>query len=177
MIYVWIVLFILAVIGFWLLNVIGFPGNWCTVVLIGLWMWIGPESAPWQIGWPILVATLVLAGFAELFELAASMLGAKQVGGTKRGAWLSVLGSIVGGIFGAVIGFPVPIIGWLVGSIFFACVGAMVGAFLGEKWAGKPTKESMHVGSFAFVGRFLGTAGKVVVGSIIALVALLSLFF
>ena len=177
MIYVWIVLFVVAVGTFWLLNVFGFPGNWFTAALVALWMWLGPDNPPLQIGWPILVAILVLAGVAELIELLASVIGAKQIGGTRRGAWLSLFGSIIGGIAGAVIGFPVPIIGWLAGSIFFACVGALLGAVIGERWAGKPMKESLHVGGMAFAGRFFGTASKVILGSVIAVVAILSLIF
>lgn len=177
MIYVWIILFLLAILLCWLANVLGFPGNWCTALLIGIWMWVGPVDPPFQIGWPILVVILVLALAAELVELGASMLGAKKFGGSKRGAWLSLLGSIIGGFAGAVIGFPIPILGWIVGSLVFACIGALVGAFLGEKWAGKTTQESLEVGGIALAGRFFGTAAKIVVGSVVAIVATASLFF
>ena len=179
MIYLWITLFVIAIILFWLLNVVGLPGNWFAAGLIALWMWLGPSSVPLQIGWPILASILVLAGFGELIEFAAGMIGAKQVGGTKRGAWLALLGSMIGGLFGAIVGIPIPIpiVGFVVSSLLFACIGALLGAMVGEKWAGKPMSESMQVGGMAFVGRFFGTAAKIVVGSVISVVSILGLCF
>ena len=70
---------------------------------------------------------------------------------------------MAGAVFG--IPFPIPLVGMLIGSILFAGVGAWIGATLGERWVGKPMNESVKIGAVAFLGRLLGTAGKLVVGS------------
>ena len=94
----------------------------------------------------------------------------------SRAATASLIGSILGGIAGAIFGLPIPIIGWIVGSVLFACVGAMIGATLGERWMGKPIKSSLQIGGAAFIGRMLGTVGKITLGSVMAAVAILGLF-
>ena len=165
MIYVWLTLFIVAIILFWALNLIGLPGNWMIVAIAVLWLFVGP--AKYQFHWAIPVTLTVLAVIAELIEFLASVLGTKKLGGSTRGATLSVVGSIVGGMAGAFIGipFPIPLVGMVIGSVLFAAGGAWVGASLGEKWIGKSTEESLKIGGAAFVGRLVGTAGKLMIGS------------
>lgn len=153
-----------------MLNFVGLPGNWLIIAIVGVWVWLGPER--FQFPWVVLVALIALALIGEAVEFATSVLGTKKMGGSSRGATLSVIGSIIGGLIGAVIGIPVPIpiIGILIGSILFASIGAMVGAMAGEYWIGTPMKKSVKIGSAAFVGRALGTVGKITMGS--AMVAL-----
>ena len=165
MIYVWLTLFIVAVILFWALNLLGLPGNWLIVAIAVLWMLVGPVG--YQFHWAIPAVLTILAVIGELIEFLASVLGTKKLGGSTRGATLSVVGSITGGIVGAFFGipFPVPLVGMVIGSVLFAAIGAWVGASLGEKWMGKTVEESLKIGGAAFVGRLLGTAGKLLVGS------------
>ena len=176
MVYVWLTLFIVSVILFWVLNLIGLPGNWMIVAIALLWTFFGPNH--YQFHWGIPVALVVLATIGELIEFLTSVLGTKQLGGSTRGATLSVIGSIAGGLAGAVFGipFPIPLVGMLIGSILFAGIGAWVGATLGEKWVGKPMKESVKIGAAAFVGRLFGTAGKLVVGSTMVVLAIAAPF-
>ena len=176
MVYVWLTLFILAVLFFWTLNLVGLPGNWLIVIIAIFWTLIGP--AGYQFHWAISVALGVLALVGELLEFLTSVLGTKKLGGSTRGATLSVIGSIVGGLLGAIFGipFPIPLVGMLIGSVLFAGVGAWVGASLGEKWIGKSTRESLKIGGAAFVGRLLGTAGKLLVGSTMVVLAIAAPF-
>jgi uncharacterized protein YqgC (DUF456 family) len=176
MIYVWLTLFIILIIVFWCLNLVGLPGNWFIVAIALLWIYLGP--ADYHIHWSVAVALTVLAIVGELIEFLTSVLGTKKLGGTTRGATLSVIGSVIGGLVGAIFGIPVPIplVGILIGSILFAGIGAWVGATLGEKWAGKPMKESVQIGGAAFVGRILGTGGKLVVGSTMVVLAIAAPF-
>ncbi len=177
MIYVWLTLLILLLIIAWMTNLFGLPGNWMMVLLVGLWAWWQPEDSVMDIsGWSW-AGTLALAGLGELFEFLASVLGAKRAGGSRRAAVLSIVGSIVGGLTGAVLGLPIPLIGWLVGSVLFACLGAFIGALVGERWYGSDLDSSVKVGTAAFVGRLLGTIGKLATGAGILVVAILSLFF
>ena len=165
MVYVWLTLFIVLVILFWAINLIGLPGNWLIVAIAVLWTLVGP--ADYQFHWGISVALVLLAGLGELIEFFTSVLGTKQLGGSTRGATLSVIGSIAGGMVGAVFGipFPVPLVGMLIGSLLLAGVGAWIGASIGERLVGKPMKVSVKIGAAAFLGRLFGTAGKLVVGS------------
>ena len=165
MVYVWLTLFIVAVIIFWALNFLGLPGNWLIVIIAIAWTLVGPQDINFH--WAVPVALGFLAMIGELIEFLTSVLGTKKLGGSTRGATLSVIGSIVGGIIGAIFGIPIPIplVGMVIGSVLFAAIGAWVGASLGEKWIGKSTEESLKIGGAAFVGRLVGTAGKLMVGS------------
>ncbi len=176
MVYVWLTLFIVLVILFWGLNLVGLPGNWLIVAIALLWMFVGPAS--YQFHWGILIALTLLAIIGELIEFLTSVLGTKKLGGSNRGATLSVVGSIVGGMAGAAFGipFPIPLVGMLIGSILFAGVGAWIGATLGERWVGKPLNESVKIGAIAFLGRLLGTAGKLMVGSTMVVLAIAAPF-
>jgi uncharacterized protein YqgC (DUF456 family) len=177
MIYVWLTLFILLVMTFWLLNLIGIPGNWMIVAISLLWIIIGPSD--YRFSWIVIVVLVILALIGEAIEFGASVVGTKKLGGSGRGAALSVVGSIVGGIVGAFFGIPVPIplVGMLIGSLLFAAMGAWIGATIGEKWVGKPMKESVQIGGAAFAGRLLGTLGKLVVGSTMVAISIAAPFF
>ena len=176
MIYLWIVLFILLLIVLWLTSLFGLPGNWMMIGAAAIWTWLVGESFA-EIGWISILLVIVLAALGELLEFGASVLGTRHVGGGRRAATLSVIGSIVGGIVGIFIGLPIPIVGWIIGSLIFACVGALIGAIIGEKWQGSNFNTSLKVGGAAFAGRFVGTVSKIVIGAVILVIVVLNLFF
>ena len=115
----------------------------------------------------------------EAIEFLASVFGTQQMGGSRRSATLSVVGSVIGGIAGAIMGvpIPIPIVGILIGSVLFASIGAMIGAMIGEHSHGKAVKESVKIGTAAFVGRLLGTAGKIIIGSSMMILTVIAPFF
>ena len=176
LIYLLLTGFILLVIGFWVLNFFGLPGNWLIIDVAALWIWLGPQQ--FQFSWWLLLVLLVMAVMGEVIEFAASVFGTKKMGGSSRGATLSVFGSIIGAIMGAVMGIPIPIpvVGILIGSILFAGIGAMLGAMIGEYWVGSTTKQTMKIGGAAFFGRMLGTVGKITIGSGMAVLTVLAPF-
>lgn len=177
MIYLGLFLFISLILAFWLINFFGLPGNWLIVVAALVWMWLGP--AEYGFGWWLPAVLTVLGLVGEGIEFGASVLGTKRLGGSNRGATCAVIGSIAGAVAGAVLGIPIPIpvIGILVGSVLFAGLGAWGGAILGEHWEGKPWSEAWKIGGAAFVGRVLGTAGKIVIGSAMAILTIVALFW
>ena len=146
------------------------------VLIAAIWIWLGPSQEPFNIDWAIVFVLLGLAIAGELVEFGASVAGTSKMGGSKAGATASLVGSIVGGIAGAFFGLPIPVVGWIIGSVLFACIGAMVGATLAERLSGKPMKSSLQIGGAAFVGRMLGTVGKITLGSVMAIVVILGLF-
>lgn len=177
MIYLWLTLFVSLIVFFWSLNFIGLPGNWLILGLALAWMLVGPES--YRFSWLVILVLALLATLGEAIEFGASVLGTKKLGGSTRGATLSVVGSIIGGIAGAIFGipFPIPLVGMLIGSVLFAAAGAWIGATLGEKWVGKPLKESVQIGGAAFAGRLAGTAGKLALGAAMMAIAIVAPFF
>lgn len=162
----------------WLSNLLGLPGNWFMLGLaIGWFFLVGADSVA-HIGWQLLVVFALLSGLGELLEFLASVLGTKKVGGGKKAAICSVIGSIVGSLVGAFFGIPIPIpiVGMVIGSVLFACIGALVGATIGERWQGSKMDQSLKVGGAAFAGRFVGTMGKISMGSVILAIAVICLF-
>ncbi len=176
MVYVWIVLFIIVILVFWMTNLFGLPGNWFILAAVILWVWLGPQLEPHNLGWYNVLTLSILATLGEILEFGASVAGTNRLGGSKAGATASLIGSILGGIVGAVFGLPIPVVGWIIGTVLFACLGAMVGATLAERWMGKPMKSSLKIGGAAFIGRMLGTVGKITLGSVMTVVAILGLF-
>ena len=149
-------------------TILQLPGNWIMVLLAcGLSRW-GPEPAmfsPW-----LLIGIAIVALGAELLEMAAGAAGARRAGGSRRGAFLALIGSLAGGILGT---FIVP----LIGSIIGACIGAFLGALIGEISGGRALKESLHSGKGAAKGRLAGMAIKLGAGGLIWLSTAIAAFW
>lgn len=176
--YLVLILFVLALIVSWFGNLFGLPGNWAMVALTLVWYFFTSPETHWHIGLWMVVVFVALAGIGELVEFAASVLGTKHAGGSRRAATCSVVGSIAGGILGGFVGLPIaiPLVGMIIGSILFACLGAMIGATLGEKSQGSEMDKSLKVGGAAFAGRFVGTVSKIAFGAAILGISILNLF-
>ena len=171
--YLWAVLLVLSALACWMLNVLAVPGsNWLMIVLSVLYVWQGPDEGRLALTWAAIGYLVVLAALGELVEFLAGAAGVQNAGGSRRSAALAILGSIFGGLMGALITFPVPILGPLVGAILLAGVGALGGALLGEWWKGRQWEQSWEVGKAAFWGRLFGTFGKILFGSVMVVVIL-----
>lgn len=166
MIILWAILLIVALVVGWLLTLVGMPGNWLIVAAAALYSWLVPDSSPHDIGWLVVAVLLGLACLGELLESVAGALGAARAGGSKRGALLSLIGSILGGVAGVFVGTPIPVVGQVAAALLLAGVGALAGAMLGEIWKGRTMHQSWRVGQAAFWGRLLGTLAKSLVASV-----------
>lgn len=94
---------------------------------------------------------LALAGMAALtyvVEFAASILGVKKYGGSRR----AMVGAAVGGIVGIFLGFP--------GIL----LGPFVGAVIGELSLQRSLDEASRAGFGTVVGLAIGVAGKLAIG-------------
>ncbi len=94
---------------------------------------------------------LALAGMAALtyvVEFAASILGVKKYGGSRR----AMVGAAVGGIIGIFLGFP--------GIL----LGPFVGAVIGELSLQRSLDEASRAGFGTVVGMAIGVAGKLAIG-------------
>jgi uncharacterized protein YqgC (DUF456 family) len=172
MVILWALLFVLVVLGFWLTNLFGLPGNWFIVATAAIYAWLVPPGSRAAIDWPIVAVVAGLALIGEILEFTASAAGVKKVGGSRRGAVFALAGSMIGAVVGMFVGIPIPIVGSIIAAIVFAGLGALVGAMLGEMQGGRTWNASLSVGKAAFWGRLYGTLAKVVVGALMAIVAI-----
>lgn len=159
MLYVYATALTLANLVFWALVLFGLPGIWLMVLSSAVVDWLQPGEA--LFGRNVLVAAAGLALLAEVLEFLMGAAGARQAGGSRRGAALAIVGSIIGAILGTAL--PVPVIGTLIG----ACCGAFAGSLLGDRWAGRPMTLSVEAGRGAAIGRFWGTTVKLLIAGIV----------
>lgn len=162
-------LFICNLTGF-LLNLIAMPGTWLIVVGTGLFCW-QVQTDTHHVSWYVVGLLLILAIVAEVIELVVGSATAARSGASRRAMALSVVGSLVGSLVGAWVGIPIPILGSAVAALIGGALGAAFGAAVGEDWKGRNLEGSIQVGAAAFWGRVLGTAGKVVIGAIMLVIA------
>jgi uncharacterized protein YqgC (DUF456 family) len=73
---------------------------------------------------------------------------------------------------GAVVASPIPIVGPIIGALGGGAAGAFAGAWIGEIWKGKSLHEGFEIGKGALLGRILGTTGKLIVGALMIVFAL-----
>ena len=167
---------ILAVSG-WAAGVLGLPGNWIVVALaVGCWG-VAHQGSMLAIGTWAMSSLVILAAVGELFEFLAGALGVKKLGGSNRSTWFALVGSMAGALLGFVFGSGVPVIGNIIASVLGSALGALIGTIYGERTDGKEWEHSLQVGSAAFIGRILGTLGKLALGTAMLVIFLAALWF
>ncbi|MHC4947485.1 MAG: DUF456 domain-containing protein [Planctomycetota bacterium] len=161
LLYVVATLFFLLGAGCVVLVVLQLPGGWVMLGLAGLIEWLDrfylTDAEPVTFGWLLLLIATALLGLGELIEFVAAALGAQQGGASRRG----VVGSLVGGVAGAIVFtpfIPIPVVGTLVGAILGTFIGAIVGEVSGP--APTTTREAVKPAFAAGVGRVVGTMSK-----------------
>ncbi len=105
---------------------------------------VGPVGAQ---TW-VLITLGLFALLALGADLAASFLGARKLGATRRG----MIGAVVGGLIGIFAG-PIGIL-----------TGPFLGAFAFEYFGGREWRESAKAGAGATLGLLLGAVGKLACG-------------
>jgi uncharacterized protein len=140
----------------------GLPGLWLQVGALALFAWWTDFAT---VGvFPIAVVGLAALA-AELLEMLIGGRYARRYGGGRRAEW----GAVLGGIAGALVGVPVP----LLGSVFGAVVGSFLGAAALELTTGRGGGAAARVGWGAMLGRIAATAAKGGIGVVIAVFTLL----
>ena len=150
--FLWATLLILAMVLAWLLTLFGLPGNWLIVAAAAVYAYLVPPEAPFGIGWGTVGLLAALATLGELVEFLSGASRARKAGGSRRGTWYSLVGSILGGLLGIFVGLPIPVIGSVVAALLFAPLGALAGAVLGERSEGREGAEAWRIGQAAFWG-------------------------
>lgn len=108
-----------------------------------------------HVGAGTLLVLFGMAALSYLVEFAASALGAKHYGGSRR----AMLGAVLGGVAGIFLGIP--------GIL----AGPFVGAVLGELSLQRSLDQASRAGFGTVVGLAIGVAGKLAIG-----IAMLGLF-
>lgn len=165
-----ILLLFLLLAGCAALTLFGLPGNWAILIVTLLFTVLVPPTSGIVIGAPVLVFMLLLAILGEVFEFVLSAAGLAK-GASPRGAFLALVGSIIGSFFGAGVFSLLPIIGTAIGLILGGALGALLGAFIGEKSLGKDNEESLRLGKIAFWGRLFGSVTKILIAGVLLVIA------
>lgn len=163
---IWALLFVLVLVISLGLNASGAPGNWIILGVSVLYSWLMPNNSPYDFGLIVVSIVLLLCLIGEILEFFTGAMSTKKAGGTKRGMWFSVVGSVFGSLAGIFVGIPIPIIGSLIAALLFSGVGALLGAYYGEKVEGKSSHDAWKVGISSFTGRILGSLFKIICGFI-----------
>lgn len=172
---VWALLFFFILVVCWALTFAGLPGNWLMALATSAYVYCAPVKGAWTVGGTVLIPVLVLAAVGEVIEFAASSWGVVRAGGSRRGAVLTLFGSVLGGLIGLFVGLPIPLLGPVVGALIFGGVGALLGAMVGECQQGRNFQKMWDVGRAAFWARLLGTFTKTLIGLVILVVIVTAL--
>ncbi|MFN0181056.1 MAG: DUF456 family protein [Gemmatimonadales bacterium] len=100
-----------AQLGGLLLVPLGLPGLWLMVAAAVAHQLL---ADPATIGWTAILIATALATVAEILEFTLSVRYTEKYGGSKRAGW----GALIGGLVGAVMGVPIPIIGSVIGRVW-----------------------------------------------------------
>jgi uncharacterized protein YqgC (DUF456 family) len=148
----WIIGAILAVSGLSGLLLPIVPG--APLLFLGLVFCAGAENFHYIGVWTLLILA-VMTALTYVVEFAASILGVKKYGGSRR----AMAGAAIGGIVGIFLGIP--------GILF----GPLVGAIIGELSLQRSPNEASRAGFGTVVGLAIGLAGKLAIG-----IAMIGLF-
>ena len=130
--------------------VLGLPGTWLILVTSVLYAWVTDFAV---INYQMLLGLLVLAVAAEVLEFWAGLWGARRYGGSKK----AMLGTLLGGLVGAVILSPM-LFGF--GTIVGAFLGAFGGGFLVTYLEQRKMEEAVRVGWGGLLGRVFAMVFK-----------------
>jgi uncharacterized protein YqgC (DUF456 family) len=139
--------------------VLGLPGTWLILITSALYSWLTGFSV---ITYQMLLGLLVLAVAAEVLEFWSGLWGARRYGGSRK----AMLGTLIGGLAGAIILTPMLFgFGAVVGALFGAFTGGFVVTYLEQR----KMSNAMRVGWGGLLGRvfamvFKGAAVVTIIG-------------
>ncbi|HEX6640479.1 MAG TPA: DUF456 family protein [Thermoanaerobaculia bacterium] len=139
----------------------GLPGLWLMIAVVAFGVFTG------AVAWWTLALLIVLGIVAELLEFFAVKKLSDRHGGSTAAFW----GAIAGGLIGAIIGAPIPIIGSFVAGV----IGTFAGAALVTMYEQRDLSHGMRVGFGAALGRALAVAIKVAVAVVVLVVGMTAL--
>lgn len=161
---VWLAGLVLTCLLGVVLALVRLPGTWLVVVASVAFSWHFDWTRP---GWPLLVILVALAVVAEIVELAASVILARQAGATRRASWWALIGGVAG-MF--VFTIPLPVIGTILGGV----LGCFLGATIAELTLKDDVAHGVKVGLFAAIGQVVGLVAKTMITILMAATAIIA---
>src|SRR2546422_2162960 len=147
-----LVLGICTILGLVLIP-LGLPGLWVMVAGVAGYGWLTGFRS---VGVATIAVVLGLAFVGEIIEAWLGFRFARTFGGSRRSAW----GALVGGIVGAVMGVPVPIVGSGIGAV----LRSFARAALFEYSLSRTPDTAVRAGRGAVVGPATAAAPKIALG-------------
>jgi uncharacterized protein YqgC (DUF456 family) len=141
----WVIALALIIAGFAGLVLPALPG--APLLFAGLFVAAWADDFAY-VGVKTLVALGIMAALSYVLEFAASALGARRFGATRRAITGAAIGTVVGLFFG------------LPGIL----LGPFLGAVVGELTAQRDLRAAAGSGVGAFLGLLLALAGKLALG-------------
>ena len=130
--------------------VLGLPGTWLILITSAIYSWLTGFSV---ITYQMLLGLLLLAVAAEVLEFWSGLWGARRYGGSKK----AMLGTLIGGLAGAIILTPMLFgFGAVVGAFFGAFAGGFVVTYLEQR----KMSNAMRVGWGGMLGRVFAMVFK-----------------
>jgi uncharacterized protein YqgC (DUF456 family) len=158
---IWDAVLILALVLCVAVVPLGLPGTWVMVALL-----LAPVVAG-TLGWIPWAAT---AGLAALGEAGEFWIVTRWLGGQVESRW-PAWGALLGGLAGAVVGLPLPVVGSLAGL----ALGTVAGAFAAALLETRRLRPSARAAWKAALARAGASALKTVVAVLAAGVATVGL--
>jgi len=111
----------------------------------------------------MLVVWAIIVVFVAVLDYVVPIWGTKQFGGTRAGVRGSTIGLIVGVLL-------LPMLGIVLGpfGLFGILGGPFIGAWLGERYAGKNPDQALRAAIGSFIGFLAGTMMKLAVSLVLA---------
>jgi uncharacterized protein YqgC (DUF456 family) len=111
----------------------------------------------------MLIVLAIIVAVAAVLDYLVPIWGTKTFGGSKAGVRGSTIGLIVGMIL-------LPMFGIFLGpfGLFGLLGGPFIGAWIGERYAGKEPRLAMRAAFGSFVGFLAGTLMKIVLSVVLA---------
>lgn len=129
---------------------LGLPGNWLMLLVVAAGA-VADRVGLLTLG--ILVGVVIVAELAEFLLVRAA---SGRYGGSSAAFW----GAVAGGLIGAIVGAPVPLVGSLVAGV----AGTFVGAAAVSLWRTRRPGEAARVAWGAVLGRAVSAAVKTAAG-------------
>ena len=158
-----LILFFLAHLAGLLVIPFGLPGTMLQVLAAAL-LCIVSDGA--RISWIWVVLFLLIALFGELVDFLSGQWGTKRFGGSGAAGW----GALLGGIGGALVGLPIPVVGSVVASF----LGTFGGALLGQMYTQRKLEPDLRVGFGALLGRAIGVGFKLFLAFVILVMSIVA---
>lgn len=138
----------------------GLPGLWLMIAVVAYGAFAG------EIAWWVLALLVVFGAIAELLEF----LAVKRLSDRHGGSTVAFWGAIGGGLAGAILGAPIPLLGSVIGGI----AGTFAGAALVTLYEQRDLAPAMRVGMGAAAGRAVAIAIKIAVAVVVLVVGMTS---